>query len=353
VTSPGRPSPEDLVAGLRVVVIPMRVPFRGVAQREVALVRGPAGWGEFAPFLEYDDQASSRWLVAAMESAWEGWPEPVRTEVAVNATVPAVAAVDVAAVLERFDGCRTVKVKVAERGESLADDLARVGAVRDWLGPDGRIRVDANGAWSLDDAQRAVTALHHYDLEYAEQPCADVADLARLRVRLARAGVDVPIAADESIRRAEDPVRVAREEAADVIVVKVAPLGGVRRALALVAECGLPAVVSSALDTSVGIAAGVALAAALPALPYACGLGTVELLAGDVVSDSLVPRRGVIGVHQVLLAAPTEELLDRFAAPPDRVRWWRARATRCYEAHPKRGCSRGLNPPASRRQRAM
>lgn len=224
--------------------------------------------------------------------------------------------------LARFDGCTTAKVKVAERGQDLAADLARVAEVRRLLGPAARVRVDANGGWSLDDAVRALTALSPHDLEYAEQPCAAVEDLARLRVALARAGVDVPVAADESIRKAEDPLRVRELEAADVVVVKAAPLGGVRRALEVVDACGLPAVVSSALDTSVGIRAGVALAAALPRLDHACGLGTVNLLAGDVTSEPLVPRGGVLGVRPVV-ADP--DLLERHAAPADRQAWWRER----------------------------
>jgi O-succinylbenzoate synthase len=229
--------------------------------------------------------------------------------------------------LARYDGTTTAKVKVAEPGQSLADDLDRVAAVRDVLGPRGRIRVDANGAWSLDDAVRALTALAAHDLEYAEQPCATVPELRDLRLALARGGVDVPVAADESIRKADDPIRVAREGAADVVVVKVAPLAGVRRALEVVAECGLPAVVSSALDTSIGMRAGVALAAALPDLDHACGLGTVALLEGDVVTDPLVPAAGVIQVRD---AVADEALLDRWAAPEDRVGWWRERVAAAH-----------------------
>ena len=224
----------DLLAGMRVVSLPLRVRFRGVEHREAALVEGPAGWGEFAPFLEYGAAESSRWLAAAVEAAWEGFPEPVRSEVPVNATLPAVAPDQVAAVLARYDGCRTVKVKVAERGQSLADDLDRVAAVRDLVGPDVRIRVDANGGWDVDQALAALGALAAYGLEYAEQPCPTVEELAELRRRLARSHLDVPVAADESIRKAEDPLRVAREGAADLVVVKVAPLGGVRRALEIV-----------------------------------------------------------------------------------------------------------------------
>ena len=325
--APEYPALAAVLEGLHVVSIPMAVRFRGVDQREAALVRGPVGWGEFSPFLEYDAQESSRWLSAALEAAWSGWPDPVRGEVQVNATVPAVPARQVPEVLGRFAGATTAKVKVAEAGQGLQDDLDRVAAVRDALGPGGRIRVDANGAWSVDQATDALARLAAYDLEYAEQPCARVGELREVRLALARRGVSVLVAADESIRKADDPLRVAREQAADLVVVKVAPLGGVRRALQIVADCGLPAVVSSALDTSVGMAAGVALAAALPELPYACGLGTVALLGGDVSITSLVPVGGVLPVGP---AQADEELLERWAAPADRQQWWRDRVTACH-----------------------
>ena len=325
---PRMPGLEDVIGALHVVQIPMRVQFRGVMVREVALLDGPLGWGEFAPFLEYDDAESSRWLAAALEAGWHGWPVPVRSSVPVNATVPAVPADEVASVLSRYDGCTTAKVKVAERGQQLADDLARVAAVRDVMGPQARIRVDANGGWDVEQAREALRRLAAYGLEYAEQPCASVEELTALRTALARGGVEVLVAADESIRKASDPIRVAREGAADVVVVKVAPLGGVRSALAVAQECGLPTVVSSALDTSVGIAAGVALAAALPELPYACGLGTVELLAGDVAVPSMVPRGGAIAVAG---AEVDPLLLRRWAAPEERWHWWAARVRRCWE----------------------
>lgn len=321
-TSAGRPG--DAWSEFHVVALPLAVRFRGVDVREVALLRGPAGWAEFAPFLEYDVPESARWIRAALEMAWCGPPEPVRDVVPVNATVPAVDARQVPQVLARYDGCTTAKVKVAERGQDLRADVDRVAAVREVLGPRGRIRVDANGGWALDEARRALGALAPYDLEYAEQPVLAVEDLARLRRALAAAGVDVAVAADESIRKADDPLRVRDLEAADVIVVKVAPLGGVRRALDIVAEVGLPAVVSSALDSSVGMRAGVALAAALPELRFACGLGTVELLTGDVAASRLVPEGGVVPSAREV--TPDPELLERYAVSAERLAWWRARA---------------------------
>lgn len=317
----------EVLAAMHVVAIPLRVRFRGVQVREAALLQGAAGWGEFAPFPEYAPPEGARWLLAAVEAAWEGWPPPHRVRIPVNATVPAVPAAAVPGVLARFPGCSTAKVKVAQAGQALADDLSRVAAVRETLGPRGRIRVDANGAWDVAQASDALGALAAYGLEYAEQPCLTVEELAQLRTGLARRGVDVRVAADESIRRAEDPLRVAREGAADLVVVKAAPLGGVRRALEVVAGCGLPAVVSSALDTSVGMAAGAALAAALPDLPYACGLGTVALLEGDVTGDPLTPERGSVAVRPVT-ADPA--LLERWAAAQDRQAWWRQRVADCH-----------------------
>ncbi|WP_256257009.1 o-succinylbenzoate synthase [Nonomuraea pusilla] len=272
--------------------IPMSTRFRGQTVREGVLLRGPAGWGEFSPFPEYGPRECARWLACAREAAFEGWPEPVRDSVPVNATVPAVGPERAHAIVTA-SGCATAKVKVAEPGQTLDDDLARVEAVRDALGPSGKLRVDANGAWDVDEAVRRLKLLDRFELEYAEQPCATLDELAAVR-----RACDVPVAADESIRRAEDPLRVRAAEAADIAVVKVQPLGGVRAALRVVEACGLPAVVSSAVETSVGLAAGLALAAALPSLPYACGLGTLALLTGDVVDDPLVPVDGRLAVRR-------------------------------------------------------
>ena len=270
--------------------IPMRTRFRGVTRREGALVRGPAGWGEFSPFPEYGPAECARWLAAAYEAAEEGWPAPLRTRIPVNVTVPAVGP-EAAHAIVAGSGCGTAKVKVAEPGQDETDDLARVEAVRDALGPGGRVRVDANGAWTPDTAVRMIKALG--ELEYAEQPCRTLEELAEVRRR-----VDTPIAADESVRRAEDPLRVRAADAADIVVLKVQPLGGVRAALAVAEACGLPVVVSSAVETSVGLAAGLALAAALPELPYACGLGTLSLLEGDVVGEPLTAVDGAIEVRR-------------------------------------------------------
>jgi O-succinylbenzoate synthase len=309
------------MAETRVYAIPLHTRFRGITVREGMLIRGEAGWGEWSPFLDYPPEVAQPWLRCAEEAAAGDWPAPLRTEVPVNVTVPAVGPQH-AHRIARDGGCATAKVKVAEPGQSLAEDQARVEAVRDALGPSGRVRVDANGAWSQDDAVAAIKVLDKAaaGLEYVEQPCATVEDLAAVR-----RAVDVPVAADESIRRAADPYRVRDLEAADIAVLKVQPLGGVRACLRIAEDIGLPVVVSSALETSVGIAAGLALAAALPSLPYACGLATMQLLTADVVAEPLLPVGGVLPV------AATDvdpSALDRLAATDERVAHWEARLTR-------------------------
>jgi O-succinylbenzoate synthase len=287
---------------MRAFRVPLRLRFRGVSAREGVLIEGPEGWGEFSPFPDYPPELAARWLAAAQEAATRIWPEPLRERIPVNVTVPAVGA-DEAHAIVAASSCATAKVKVAERrdpggaerpfAELLQEDLARVEAVRDALGPGGRIRIDANGAWDVDEAVRALGELGRFDLEYAEQPVATLGEMADLRRR-----VQVPLAADESIRAADDPLRVAGLEAADLVVLKVAPLGGVWAALDVADACGLPVVVSSALETSIGLAAGVALAAALPELPYACGLATADLLAADVVAEPFAVEEGAIAVRR-------------------------------------------------------
>jgi O-succinylbenzoate synthase len=299
--------------------IPMTTRFRGITVREGMLLRGEAGWGEFSPFLEYDSRVAEPWLRAAREAADAGWPTPLRASIPVNVTVPAVDAERAAALVRAGNGCRTAKVKVGEPGQGLADDQARLEAVRDALGPDGRIRIDVNGLWTVDEAVTRIPLLDKAagGLEYVEQPVADVEGLAVVRRR-----VGVPIAADESIRRTEDPYRVRDLEAADVAVLKVQPLGGVRACLRIAEDIGLPVVVSSALETSVGIAAGVALAAALPDLPYACGLATVQLLTDDVTVPSLLPVDGALPVVRPEVDGAA---LDRTRAAPQREQHWRDR----------------------------
>jgi O-succinylbenzoate synthase len=325
------PSLTDILDTARVVSIPMRQRFRGIETREVALFEGPEGWTEFSPFVEYGDTEAAAWLAAAIDFGWAAAPPLLRNSIAVNATLPAVNADRVGDVLDRFAGCRTVKVKVAEPGQTLADDVARVAAARAYLGAEGRIRIDANGGWNVDEAEHAIHALAEYDLEYVEQPCASVEELWQIRQRVKYMGL--PIAADESVRKAEDPLEVARQEAADILVIKAQPLGGIHAALGIAAEAGLPVVVSSALETSVGISMGLHLAAALPELDFDCGLGTVSLLSLDVAEDPLIPVGGRIDVRRVV---PNERVFIDYAASAEREAWWRGRIERCHALlHPR------------------
>lgn len=309
---------------IHVYDIALTTRFRGITRRQGVLLEGPAGWAEWSPFPEYDDEEASSWLRAALETATLELPAPLRDAVPVNAIVPALSPDD-AATRVRASGCTTAKVKVAEKGESLEHDVARVAAVREAMGPTGRLRVDANGGWSLRDAATALAELAQFDLEYAEQPCREVSELVSLRKMLSRHGIGVPIAADESIRRAGDPLRVRDAGAADVAILKVQPLGGVRRCLELADVLSMPVVVSSALETSVGLRAGVALAAALPELPFACGLETGSLLCDDVVVRPLRAERGMLPVEDLVMDT---DALQRATANHQVTHWWLQRLRR-------------------------
>lgn len=298
-----------VVVGLRTFAIPLRLPFRGVTGRCGVLVSGPAGWGEFSPFPEYGPPLTRRWRAAATEAATVAWPAAVRSSIPVNVTVPATSPERAHAIVAG-SGCTTAKVKVGDSGDEV-----RVEAVRDALGPAGRIRLDVNAGWGLDEAVRKIRRLAAFDLEYVEQPVRSAGDMARLR-RM----VDVPLAADELVRLSEDPHHLALHDVADLIVLKVQPLGGVWRALEIAEAIGLPAVVSSAVETSIGIAAGLALAAALPELHYACGLATVLLLEGDVVAEPLLPVGGCIELRRPV---PDDDALARWETDDEALlsRW--------------------------------
>ncbi len=300
--------------------IPMRTRFRGITAREGMLFAGPAGWAEFSPFLDYNAKECVPWLQAAYEAAQTGFPPAIRKRIPVNVTVPAVGPERAAEIVKNSGGCTTAKVKVAEPGQDRAAAANRLAAVRAALGPSGKIRIDANGAWDVQTAVAEIKALDRAagGLEYVEQPCAAVAELAAVRRQVA-----VPIAADESIRGASDPFEVTKHEAADVVVLKVQPLGGVRACLQLAEQIGTPVVVSSALETSVGLAAGIALAVALPELPYACGLATAHLLTQDITPTPLLPENGAIAVREV---TPQPQLLDAVQNEETTARWqarWR------------------------------
>jgi O-succinylbenzoate synthase len=314
------PALDDILDRVHVVALPMRVRFRGITTRELALIEGPNGWGEFAAFVEYLPPEAAAWLASGIEAAYREPPPALRDRVPINATVPAIPAAQVPEILARFPGAGTAKVKVAEPGQTLADDIARVDAVRALV---PTVRVDANGGWSVDEAARAAGALTaDGPLEYLEQPCATVDELAELRRR-----VDVPIAADESIRKADDPLAVVRAGAADIAVLKVAPLGGISTLLDIAAQIDIPVVISSALDSAVGIGVGLAAAAALPRLRHACGLGTGGLFVEDV-TDAVAPEGGYLPVAQV---TPDPARLQALAAPPQRRQWWIDRVRACYE----------------------
>ena len=317
---------DDVLDRAHVVSLPLAVKFRGITTREALLIDGPAGWGEFAPFLEYGAEESARWLAAGLEAAYEGFPEPVREWVEVNGTVPAVPAEQVPEVMERYPGCRTFKIKVAEKGQTLEDDIARVHAVRAYIEAQGRVpvlRVDANCGWSVEEAVTAAKEL--MPLDYMEQPCKTVEELKEVRTQLMRAGIFVRVAADESIRKASDPYRVAELQAADVAVVKPAPLGGVRKVLE----------VASHLDTSVGISMGLAAVAALPQIyddedidvtPAAAGLATGSLFLEDVTA----PRELVDGHLRAEALTPDPDRLSTLAAPGERREWWFERVRECW-----------------------
>ncbi|GAA1870214.1 o-succinylbenzoate synthase [Paeniglutamicibacter psychrophenolicus] len=320
------PDLDELINASHVVSLPMTVQFRGVRHREAMLLHGPAGWGEFSPFLEYGPAEASAWLRSAIEAAWDGYPEPVRQSIPVNATLPAVGPERVEAVLASYDAAHTIKVKVAETGQDLAQDVARVSEVRR-LFPAAAIRIDANAGWGHGEAMAALEALAGFGLQYAEQPVAGIDGLARVRKEVARRGLGVLIAADESVRKESDPLAVARAGAADLIVIKAQPLGGVRRALQVVRDAGLPAVVSSALDTSIGLRQGAALAAALPELPYACGLATGSLFSSDITTDRFLAVNGELHLRDI---AADPDLLAKHAVPAERLTWWHQRLADCH-----------------------
>lgn len=327
---PSLPPLAEVEERTHIVALPLRVRFRGITVREAALIDGPHGWGEFAPFREYVAPETSAWLASALESAWTELPAPGREYVEVNATIPAVPAEDVPALVERYPGCRTFKVKVAEKGQSLEEDVARVGMLRR-LRPDALVRVDANRGWTLPEALAAAEALG--DLDYMEQPCASVTELAQLREELARRGLRTRVAADESIRRSEDPFRVAELGAAHAAVLKAAPLGGVRRLLSIadhLAGRGMSVTVASALDTVVGLYPGLLAAACQPEQPGggfpAAGLATQALFAEDCAE----PLPLVDGHLPVCRRAPDPDRLAEFRADGPTRDLWRQRIREAY-----------------------
>lgn len=313
------------IADIRVLSLPLRTRFRGLTSRELIVFRGAKRYAEFSPFVEYEDQEASQWLRAAMEFANEDLPELKREWVGVNATLPAVNGSEIDSVLETFPGFRTVKIKIAEHPESLSEDLARVRQVAK-THADAKIRLDANGGLSVSQSLQLIEELAEIRLEYFEQPVRTIAELKELREQIANKNLGTKIAADESIRKAEDPLLVAREKAADIAIIKVQPLGGIQSASNIAKQSGLDVVVSSALESSLGLAQGLYLAASFDELPYDNGLWTQNLLADDIVKEPLRVEDARI---KVTVPELDEKKLDQYRAPKEREEFWLQRIQRC------------------------
>jgi O-succinylbenzoate synthase len=317
----------DLVATAKVVSIPLRTKFRGLTERELLVFEGPNGWSEWAAFTEYQDEEAATWLAAAIEWGFDEVPEPVRKQVPVNAILPSVPKNEVAKVLGRAGKFATVKVKVADPKQSLADDLERILEVKN-LFPDTKLRLDANGGYSVDQALELMTQVesNSLELEFFEQPVATIAELAELKVEIAKRGAIVKIAADESVRKSSDPLAVELAGAADLLVLKSAPLGGVRNALEIANSSKLEICASSAMQSSIGLAAELHFAACLPNLNFDAGLGTGHLFGGDLSADRLIPVDGFIEVRRPEI---NTSALDILKAEDHRYDWWVARLERC------------------------
>jgi len=314
---------DQLLASMQVVALPLKRKFRGITVREVALFQGPAGWGEFSPFLEYDDRESSTWLLSAIDAATNTAPMAHRGFIKVNATLPALnGAREIEELLQSFAGCDTVKVKV---GDNLGEDIVRVARVRALL-PKVKLRLDVNGAWSVEQALINLNEIYEEvgPLEYVEQPCATLEELRTLKAKL---NIDIKITGDEVIRKAVDPFAIDLQGAVDILMLKVSPLGGITRAREIGAHHKLPIVVSSALDSAVGIGYGLQLAASLPTLDYSCGLATGQLLSADIATLPL--ENGELAVHSV---SPDADLLAKYAVPVERLTWWKERTKRAFYA---------------------
>ena len=313
---------DSILDSLKVVSLPTKTDFRSVKVREVALIEGPKGWGEFSPFIEYEPLECVPWLASAIEAATVTRLEMLRETIEVNATMPAVNGREhIAEVLSWFPGCTTVKIKV---GADLREDLARVATVNDLLSS-AKIRIDVNGSWSVEKATAAIQAINDIcNLEYVEQPCNSLEELRELKKRV---GIQVLIAGDEVVRKAQDPMLVDLQDAIDVLLLKVAPLGGIKKSLEIAAHHGKPAVVSSALESAVGISYGLQLAATLPNLNFACGLATGELLSANLAT--LPVTNGLMSVTSV---TPDPNQLGTYSVSLNRLDWWRARVRETWNA---------------------
>ena len=310
---------DELIDSLRVITLPTKTNFRGIDHREVALFKGRQGWAEFSPFLEYDDQESAAWLRCAIEAATIAAPALKRSSIAVNGTIPAINDKKrIEEIVALYPGVKTFKIKV---GDNLSEDVARIAAVKS-LHPQAAIRIDVNGSWSVDDALRNLYAMYEEvgAFEYVEQPCNTVEELRELKSKIR---IPLYIAGDEVLRKAKDPVDVNLDGAVDYLMLKVQPLGGINRAMKLAEHHKIPVVVSSALESAVGILYGLKLAAILPTLDFACGLATASLLKSNVGNLPIVD-----GNIQITEFEPNFEGLD---VSPERFDWWKNRIMRTAE----------------------
>jgi O-succinylbenzoate synthase len=314
---------EEALASLRVLALPMRTTFRSLDVRETALIKGESGWGEFAPFVEYSDQESLPWLESAIEAADKALSPALRESIPINATVPASNdEAEIEQILSWYPGVDTVKIKV---GTGIKEDLARIKAVRKYL-PKAKIRIDVNGSWSVDDALININAIYNEvagdTLEYVEQPVASLDELRQLKEGMT---VDVKIAGDEVLRKAADPFAINLEGAIDILMLKVSPLGGIKRAMDLASHHKLPVVISSALESAVGISYGLALAARVPRLDYACGLGTSALFNQDISDIPIISGAIKVKSYPIDIAQ-----IERHELKGERLEWWRNRISRVW-----------------------
>ena len=314
---------EEALASLRVLALPMRTTFRSLDVRETALIKGESGWGEFAPFVEYSDQESLPWLESAIEAADKALSPALRESIPINATVPASNdEAEIEQILSWYPGVDTVKIKV---GTGIKEDLARIKAVRKYL-PKAKIRIDVNGSWSVDDALININAIYNEvagdTLEYVEQPVASLDELRQLKEGMT---VDVKIAGDEVLRKAKDPFAISLDGAIDILMLKVSPLGGIKRAMDLASHHKLPVVISSALESAVGISHGLALAARIPKLDYACGLGTSALFNQDISDIPIISGAIKVKNYPIDIAQ-----IERHELKGERLEWWRNRISRVW-----------------------
>ncbi|MBM3743462.1 MAG: O-succinylbenzoate synthase [Actinobacteria bacterium] len=316
---------EEVLTSLRVIELPLRSKFQGLTKREVALFQGKNGWAEFSPFTEYNDQESKKWLDSAIETATKSF-QVIRSEIPINGTIPdSENEQEIAELVESYDGAKVFKVKV---GRNLQSDLVRLARVSKYS-PSAKLRIDVNGLWTVPDAIHNIRAICDQvagNLEYVEQPVATIDELRELRAELE---INVKIAVDEALRKSNAPLDLNLKGAADILILKVAPLGGIAKSLEIGERHKLPLVVSSALESAVGITHGLTLAAALPDISYACGLATGKLFAEDIAQHE-------ISGGNIRVAKPEidEDRLTRFTVSKGRLEWWRQRITRVWEVAP-------------------